>query len=100
LKLHPVTFTWKDDPKNTPRLGLIAQDVQKIIEEVVDMGNDPAKTLGINYSEIVPVLIKGMQGQQKQIEELKEKNKEVDLLKTELEGLKTLLNKFSIKVEK
>jgi hypothetical protein len=71
LKLQPVSFTWKDDSKNILRLGLIAQDVDKVISEVVDKGNDPAQTLGINYSELVPVLIKGMQEQQKQIEELK-----------------------------
>ena len=93
LKLHPVSFTWKDDSKKTLRLGLIAQDVQKVIEEVVDMGTDAAKTLGINYSEIVPVLIKGMQEQQKQIEDLKEQNKEIVALKAELEAIKALLKK-------
>ncbi len=39
--------------------------------EVVDKGNDPDHTLGINYSELVPVLIKAIQDQQKEIEELR-----------------------------
>lgn len=93
LQLRPVTFNWKDDSQNNLRLGLIAQEVQKIIGEVVDIGTDPTKTLGINYSEIVPILIKGMQDQQKEIVELKEKNKELDVLKAELESIKALLNK-------
>jgi len=72
LQLQPVSFTWKDETNGKVRIGLIAQDVEKVISEVVDKGNDPAQTLGINYSELVPVLIKGMQEQQKQINELKE----------------------------
>ena len=74
LKLNPVSFTWKDDPGNTLRIGLIAQDVQKVLNEVVDTGSDASKTLGINYAEIVPVLIKGIQEQQSQIDEVKKEN--------------------------
>jgi hypothetical protein len=74
LKLQPVSFTWNDDSKKALRIGLIAQDVEKVISEVVDKGNDPARTLGINYSEIVPVLIKGIQEQQTQIETVRQEN--------------------------
>jgi hypothetical protein len=71
MKLEPVSYTWKDGTDTNRKLGLIAQDVEEVIAEVVDKGDDPAQTLGINYSELVPVLIKGMQEQQKQIDELK-----------------------------
>lgn len=71
MKLEPVSYTWKDGSDKNRKLGLLAQDVDKVISEVVDKGNDPAQTLGINYSELVPVLIKGMQEQQKQIDVLK-----------------------------
>lgn len=71
MMLEPVSYTWKDGTDRNRKLGLIAQDVDKVICEVVDKGNDPSQTLGINYSELIPVLIKGMQQQQKQIDELK-----------------------------
>jgi hypothetical protein len=71
LKLKPVSFTWKNDNNGKEHLGLLAQDVEKVINEVVDKGSDPSQTLGINYSELVPVLIKSIQEQQKQIDELK-----------------------------
>jgi hypothetical protein len=71
LDLHPVIFTWKNDGEAKHHLGLLAQDVEKIINEVVDKGDDPSQTLGINYSELIPVLIKGIQEQQQQIERLK-----------------------------
>ena len=71
MKLEPVSYTWKDGTDRNRKLGLIAQDVDKVISEVVDKGTDPAQTLGINYSELVPVLIKAIQEQQKQIDDLK-----------------------------
>jgi trimeric autotransporter adhesin len=81
LLLRPVSFTWKNNADGKEHLGLIAQDVEKVISEVVDKGNDPQQTLGLNYSELVPVLIKSIQEQQKQIDELR---KTVQDLKAEL----------------
>lgn len=72
LKLHPVSFKWKKGNQNV-NLGLIAQDVQKVIPEVVDIGDDKDKTLGLNYSELIPVLISAIKEQQKEIEELEKK---------------------------
>ncbi len=72
LKLRPVTFKWKEGNQNV-NLGLIAQDVQKVIPEVVDVGDDKDKTLGLNYTELIPVLVSAIKEQQKEIEELKKK---------------------------
>jgi hypothetical protein len=85
MKLEPVSYTWKDGSDRNRKIGLIAQDVDKVISEVVDKGNDPSQTLGINYSELVPVLIKGMQEQQKQIDATVLENQQ---LKSDLQHLK------------
>jgi len=81
LQLKPVSFTWKNNPETGTKLGLIAQDVQKIIPEVVHVGNDKEKSLGLSYSDLIPVLIKSIQQQQQQIEDLK---KELEEVKTQL----------------
>ena len=78
LKLRPVSFTWKEGTDQRIKLGLIAQEVQPIINEVVDVGDDQNKTLGINYSSLIPVLIKSIQDQQTIIEEQKAKNTELE----------------------
>lgn len=53
---------------STFHYGLIAQELELIFPQlVVNIGN----TKGINYTELVPILIKGMQDQQKEIEDLK-----------------------------
>lgn len=61
---------------NSTHLGLIAQDVREILPDIVKA--DEAGMLGINYTELIPVLINAIQEQQKQIE----------ALKIEVEGLK------------
>ena len=51
------------------RLGLIAQDVQQVVPEVVS--TDDKGYMSINYQELVPLLIESIKEQQKQIEEMK-----------------------------
>jgi len=88
LKLHPVSYKWIKNPDGqdgAKRLGLLAQEVQRVIPEVVTdwcykadekTGKTikmPTTTLGLQYDAIIPVLIKGMQEQQKLIATLEER---------------------------
>ena len=52
-----------------PQLGLIAQDVEKVLPQIVYTTQNGYK--GVDYTKIVPLLIEGMKEQQKQIDELK-----------------------------
>jgi hypothetical protein len=51
------------------QIGLIAQDVNKVIPEVVGKNSDG--TLGVSYQHLVAVLIEAIKEQQQEIEELK-----------------------------
>jgi hypothetical protein len=93
LKFRPVSYTWKSDA-NSKKIGLIAQEVQDVVPEVVTDG----EYLGMNYAELVPVLIKAIQEQQKLIDELtvKVKNSEqdaqaVEALRSEISEIKRLI---------
>lgn len=77
LKMRPVTYFWKDKPGRGRKVGLIAQDLIDLVPEVVDVGDDENKTLGINYAELTPILLKAIQDQQKEIELLKNEIKEI-----------------------
>jgi hypothetical protein len=55
--------------ENKSQIGLIAQEVQEILPEIVEQFGDGL--LGIKYTEFIPILIKGLQEQQKEIAELK-----------------------------
>jgi hypothetical protein len=79
LNLNAVSFRWKEELvptsliKRENEIGLIAQEVEKIIPEVIGEtlinGQSYKK---ISYGKLTTILIGAIQEQQKQIEELKE----------------------------
>ena len=84
LKLRPVTFEWKDRPEDTGvKQGLIAQEVEKVIPEIVSIMESPkmpgvknkSARKTVDYEELVPWLISAVQTQQEQINELKKQIK-------------------------
>jgi len=67
-----------DAPKYTrQRIGLIAQDVQKVFPELVD--TDPYGYLTLNYISLIPVLVEAMKEQQTEIEILQNLVEEQEL---------------------
>jgi len=66
LKLRPVTFKLKSGDQRT-QLGLIAQEARKVIPEVV-LGDESKGMLGLDYTALVPVLLKAVQEQQHMIQ--------------------------------
>ena len=72
MKLNPVTFEWKSG-REGQEVGLIAQEVEEIVPQVVKeqqkMDEGIFKT--VDYDKLVAVLIKSIQEQQDQINELK-----------------------------
>jgi len=70
MKLRPVTHTWLSGSDKTS-IGLIAQEVEEIIGEVVSTsfdGNMDVKAL--DYNALIPVLIKSIQELSQKIESL------------------------------
>jgi hypothetical protein len=57
--LRAAEFTWKADATNKPQVGLIAQDVQKVLPEVIDTNDDGH--LGVRYTEVIPLLVAALQ---------------------------------------
>ena len=93
LQLTPISYRFKDDanrlyPKGSQELtnthyGLVAQEVQKILPNIVYEGQDGY--LSINYTELVPLLIQS-------VKELKAENEKQNEI---IESLQTLINKQS-----
>jgi len=72
LELEPVSFDYKNEAQGKDRRGFIAEDVAKVLPNVVtpETENAPAS---LDYVQLVPYLVKMVQEQQKNIEELKKK---------------------------
>ena len=77
MSLHPVSYQWKSgERKGKTNIGLIAQEVEEIVPEVVrdqerleDSSTTTYKT--VDYEHLVSVLIGAVQEQQEQINNLK-----------------------------
>lgn len=69
-QLQGVKFTWKKDKTND--IGFIAEEVGKIIPEIVDWEENGIYARSVDYSRLTPVLIEAVKNQQKQISYLKE----------------------------
>ncbi|MEQ1588458.1 MAG: tail fiber domain-containing protein, partial [Cyclobacteriaceae bacterium] len=114
LKLRPVSYQMKnlDDRTNW---GFIAQEIEDLVgtgNSILTIGGDKDRTLGLRYTDFVAPLVKAVQEQQKEIEELhaklhkeqkqvaaleasvqnlKSENSEISSIKKELEEIKKVL---------
>lgn len=65
-QLQGVRFDWKDSGK--PSIGLIAEDVEGVLPEVVARDSETGEVAGLNYDAIVPVLLEALKEQQANFE--------------------------------
>lgn len=106
--LNPVSYKWKEekygdlilsDSEKRVKIGFLAQDLQKVLPETVQdsqwrpkNGTDltiyekqKVETLGVSYSEIIPVVIKATQEHQKTLDEIKTLNNQTEMIIKQLE---------------
>jgi hypothetical protein len=68
--LRAVTGRFKTDQEETRRAFLIAQDVQEVLPEAITVKDDKQGTLGLSYTDIIPLLVASIKEQQALIESL------------------------------
>ena len=66
LKLRAVTYRWKAGADGRSHLGVIAQEIEKVLPEVVT-ARSKTGMLSVAYDELVPVAIKAIQEQESTI---------------------------------
>ena len=86
-KLRPVSYEWRQNDDGI-KLGLIAQEINQVVPEVVHVPENHEEFLSVNYSELIPVLIKAIQEQQKLIEAQNVEISELGKLSKEVQSLK------------
>ena len=68
MAMNPVSYNWKADPDGPRSMGFIAQEMEEIMPEAVNTGND--KMMQMDYGRITPILVSALQDAHKKIEEL------------------------------
>ncbi len=97
LRLRPVSWNWKAEPKGKLQLGLVAQEVEPVMPELVLREADAARPLGLNYMALLPVVVKAIQEQQR---ELEGKEAEIKALRRENEAIKARLDALELALRK
>ncbi|PIS15602.1 hypothetical protein COT62_02785, partial [Candidatus Roizmanbacteria bacterium CG09_land_8_20_14_0_10_41_9] len=68
LVLNGVYFTWDKEHGGMHGMGMIAEDVNKVVPEVVGMETDGSGyAVGMDYGHLTPVLVEAIKEQQTQI---------------------------------
>ncbi|HBK83764.1 MAG TPA: hypothetical protein DDZ41_09245, partial [Flavobacterium sp.] len=95
MQLKGISFDWNQkadktlELDNKNHLGFLAQEVEKVLPQVVSTAQDAMQTKSVAYSDIVPVLV----------EALKELKAENDMLKLQLQDQSNSMNSIKEKLE-
>ena len=79
LQLEAKSYTMKNDTEQKQKIGLLAQEVQKVFPELVS--EDENGMLAVNYQALVPVLINALKEQENNYNELE---KSLEILEKEI----------------
>jgi hypothetical protein len=79
-RLEGVSFSWKRDGRSD--IGFIAQDVERVLPQLVHTGNDGMKS--VEYGNIVPLLVEGYKSEKIRADALQSR---LDSLEARLEAL-------------
>jgi len=66
------SFKWNVDDSEQ-RYGFIAQELVEVAPEAVHQPEDPDATMGVDYSKLVPMLVKELQSLRARVAELEGK---------------------------
>jgi hypothetical protein len=95
-QINPCIYSLKSDETNTRRVGVIAQDVYKVLPEAVDSTPDSDQMMGVQYTSLVPLAlaaIKELSAQNKVLEQsLATATTNVSSLEDRLAALEAKLN--------
>ncbi len=81
-KLNGYYFFWKEGKDKSKQVGVIAQEVEKVLPEIVSTENNGYKS--VDYSKLTALLIEVAKKQQDLIESLTKKNTELELANSDL----------------
>lgn len=105
LQMQPVRFNWKNKNNPDTKLGLIAQDLQGLMPEVVQthvwekdsasgiLAKKELNRLGVYYSDLIPVLINAIKKQQ---DIINKQNTKIQGLRAEMIELKSMGKRIGV----
>ena len=96
-KLHQIegkTYSFKKDEEHTPKIGVLAQEVQLVFPELVTEGADGI--LSVNYQGLVPVLINAINEQDAKIAALEAQNEQLAIASQKIAALEEMVRVLAL----
>jgi hypothetical protein len=96
-KLHQIegkTYSFKKDEEHTPKIGVLAQEVQAVFPELVTEGADGI--LSVNYQGLVPVLINAINEQDAKIAALEAQNEQLAIASQKIAALEEMVRVLAL----
>jgi len=90
-RLEGVSFDWKGNGQSD--IGLIAEEVAKIVPEVVAFEENGIDAQSVDYARLVSVLIEAVKEQQ---EIIQQQDKSIEELSFKIEAIQTALKSFGV----
>jgi hypothetical protein len=78
--IRGVFFDWDEAHGGKHDVGMIAEEVGKVLPEIVDYEENGIDAIGLDYSKITPLLLEAIKAQQTEIELLKERVEKLEKL--------------------
>lgn len=85
-KLRKIYYTWKDDSKPAIQLGMVAQDIQKLYPELVDVDSETGY-LSLAYDKLSVIALEAIDNVYDMIKDLRKENLELKSRLNDLERL-------------
>ena len=99
-RLEGVTFDWVEEKGGKPALGFIAEEVGKVVPEVVAWETPNEVARGVNYDQLVALTVEGIKAQQEQIQhqqaQIATLTKEKGALEQRLAKLEALVSQLAV----
>jgi len=90
-QLRGVTFDWKDGGRHD--MGMIAEEVGKVVPEVVDYEVNGTDATSIDYGRLVALLVEALKDQEARITELEQALDQTRHVAERLEAVESLIRK-------
>ncbi len=79
-QIRGVYYSWDEEHGGQHAVGMIAEEVGKVLPEIVEYEENGIDAIGMDYSKLTPLLVEVAKAQQKKIEELEEKLSKIENL--------------------
>jgi hypothetical protein len=96
MRLRGVYFNWDAEHGGGHNVGMVAEEVGKVLPEIVEYEENGIDATGMDYGKLTPLLVEAVKALKSEVDELREQNKK---LEERLVAVEKLMGKQVLELE-